>query len=107
MTCAQGLLRLLWGGGRSWSATGLSPYIIFCILRKLLSNALGTGGSGTDTQKITGTTTTRTKCIFDNKLTYKFNETAPLGWGSELPLNIEGMQFSNLINLKKSMQAFA
>ena len=23
MTCAQGLLRLLWGGGRSWSATGL------------------------------------------------------------------------------------
>ena len=25
MTCAQGLLRLLWGGGaRSWSATGLS-----------------------------------------------------------------------------------
>ena len=26
MTCAQGLLRLLWGGGaRSWSATGLPP----------------------------------------------------------------------------------
>ena len=26
MTCAQGLLRLLWGGGgRSWSATGLLP----------------------------------------------------------------------------------
>ena len=25
MTCAQGLLRLLWGGGaRSWSATGLT-----------------------------------------------------------------------------------
>ena len=23
MTCAQGLLRLLWGGARSWSATGL------------------------------------------------------------------------------------
>ena len=23
LTCAQGLLRLLWGGGRSWSATGL------------------------------------------------------------------------------------
>ena len=23
MTCAQGLLRLLGGGGRSWSATGL------------------------------------------------------------------------------------
>ena len=22
--CAQGLLRLLWGGGRSWSATGLA-----------------------------------------------------------------------------------
>ena len=25
MTCAQGLLRLLWGGARSWSATGLRP----------------------------------------------------------------------------------
>ena len=25
MTCAQGLLRLLWGGARSWSATGLGP----------------------------------------------------------------------------------
>ena len=24
MTCAQGLLRLLWGGARSWSATGLN-----------------------------------------------------------------------------------
>ena len=24
MTCAQGLLRLLWGGARSWSATGLA-----------------------------------------------------------------------------------
>ena len=24
MTCAQGLLRLLWGGDRSWSATGLA-----------------------------------------------------------------------------------
>ena len=24
MTCAQGLLRLLWGGARSWSATGLT-----------------------------------------------------------------------------------
>ena len=23
MTCAQGLLRLLWGGARSWSAMGL------------------------------------------------------------------------------------
>ena len=23
MTCAQGLLRLPWGGARSWSATGL------------------------------------------------------------------------------------
>ena len=23
MTCEQGLLRLLWGGGRSWSATAL------------------------------------------------------------------------------------
>ena len=23
MTCAQALLRLLWGGARSWSATGL------------------------------------------------------------------------------------
>ena len=23
MTCAQGLLRLLWGGARSWSAKGL------------------------------------------------------------------------------------
>ena len=23
MTCAQGLLRLLWGGAQSWSATGL------------------------------------------------------------------------------------
>ena len=23
MTCAQGLLRLLWGGARSWSATAL------------------------------------------------------------------------------------
>ena len=28
MTCAQGLLRLLWGGGaRSWSATGLTPLL--------------------------------------------------------------------------------
>ena len=26
MTCAQGLLRLLWGGARSWSATGLSSH---------------------------------------------------------------------------------
>ena len=34
MTCAQGLLRLLWGGGRSWSATGL------CLLIKLISNLL-------------------------------------------------------------------
>ena len=25
MTCAQGLLRLLWGGARSWSVTGLQP----------------------------------------------------------------------------------
>ena len=30
MTCAQGLLRLLWGGGgaRSWSATGLARAIV-------------------------------------------------------------------------------
>ena len=27
MTCAQGLLRLLWGGARSWSAMGLSVYM--------------------------------------------------------------------------------
>ena len=28
MTCAQGLLRLLWGGGaRSWSATGLQKFV--------------------------------------------------------------------------------
>ena len=27
MTCAQGLLRLLWGGARSWSATGLGTAI--------------------------------------------------------------------------------
>ena len=27
MTCAQGLLRLLWGGARSWSATGLRTII--------------------------------------------------------------------------------
>ena len=27
MTCAQGLLRLLWGGARSWSATGLGSRI--------------------------------------------------------------------------------
>ena len=26
MTCAQGLLRLLWGGARSWSATGLAGF---------------------------------------------------------------------------------
>ena len=26
MTCAQGLLRLLWGGARSWSATGLALF---------------------------------------------------------------------------------
>ena len=30
MTCAQGLLRLLWGGARSWSATGLVGS--FCLL---------------------------------------------------------------------------
>ena len=28
MTCAQGLLRLLWGGARSWSATGLTIPIL-------------------------------------------------------------------------------
>ena len=28
MTCAQGLLRLLWGGARSWSATGLGVKLI-------------------------------------------------------------------------------
>ena len=28
MTCAQGLLRLLWGGARSWSATGLHMSIM-------------------------------------------------------------------------------
>ena len=27
MTCEQGLLRLLWGGGRSWSATALVTLI--------------------------------------------------------------------------------
>ena len=37
MTCAQGLLRLLWGGARSWSATGLIGIlqlifsILFCV----------------------------------------------------------------------------
>ena len=30
MTCAQGLLRLLWGGGRSWSATGLMMSMSGC-----------------------------------------------------------------------------
>ena len=31
MTCAQGLLRLLWGGGgaRSWSATGLVKGLVY------------------------------------------------------------------------------
>ena len=28
MTCAQGLLRLLWGGAQSWSATGLITFPI-------------------------------------------------------------------------------
>ena len=28
MTCAQGLLRLLWGGARSWSATVLDTLYI-------------------------------------------------------------------------------
>ena len=28
MTCAQGLLRLLWGGGRSWSATVLINIVV-------------------------------------------------------------------------------
>ena len=31
MTCAQGLLRLLWGGARSWSATGLCVFICVCV----------------------------------------------------------------------------
>ena len=30
MTCEQGLLRLLWGGGRSWSATALDEIIQIC-----------------------------------------------------------------------------
>ena len=34
MTCAQGLLRLLWGGGaRSWSATGL--YVVEMVVNFL------------------------------------------------------------------------
>ena len=45
MTCAQGLLRLLWGGARSWSATGLvasscqidkhGTNLLFCLKRIL------------------------------------------------------------------------
>ena len=34
MTCAQGLLRLLWGGARSWSATGL----LLALFASLLSD---------------------------------------------------------------------
>ena len=33
MTCAQGLLRLLWGGARSWSATGLLHLILDLVFR--------------------------------------------------------------------------
>ena len=29
MTCAQELLRLLWGGARSWSATGLGIGMLY------------------------------------------------------------------------------
>ena len=46
MTCAQGLLRLLWGGGaESWSATGLvtsrSSVSVVCVKTEALNNVLG------------------------------------------------------------------
>ena len=45
MTCAQGLLHLLWGGAQSWSATGLqcivhivkNGYFILFALHKYIS----------------------------------------------------------------------
>ena len=50
MTCAQGLLRLLWGGGaRSWSATGLNR-LLMCSPRSAkmfaLAAVISSPGSG-------------------------------------------------------------
>ena len=40
MTCAQGLLRLLWGGAQSWSATGLSKIFEKIVYKRVYSYLL-------------------------------------------------------------------
>ena len=48
MTCEQGLLRLLWGGARSWSATALLRAALYCnenlpAVRTVVSNWTSAG----------------------------------------------------------------